>query len=220
MSEGSGDAETGLPDWATEKLTEAYHRIQNQLGGRKLWYERFTDADRSKFTDPWPKVWANNQGTIGMWCKARGASWNRAIVEAAHALGFLNGPTRDAVIAVLSAEDDNATKAHPIPNDTRVLPVWKKANGELWYRSELIRRVKPAAANLRRILNHFQDVGWPKSIYDPFPPDVKFPNRRRRAVATLNQGLMGICFSCKGNGTSISWALDDGQTSDGGTAPA
>ena len=214
MSEGSGDAEAGLPDWATEKLTEAYHRIQNQLGGRKLWYERFTDADRSKFTDPWPKVWANNQGTIGMWCKARGASWNRAIVQAAHALGFLDVATGDALIAVLPAEDGNASAAHPTPAINSVLPIWKKTTGELLYRGKLIREVKPAAANLRLILNRFQDAGWLSWIYDPFPQDHKASVPRRRGVASLNQGLTGIRFLCEGNGKKISWEAVSSEPAD------
>ena len=211
MSEGSGDAEAGLPDWATEKLTEAFHRIQNQLCGRKLWHERFSDTDRSKFAEPWPQVWESNQGTIGMWCKARGTSWNRAIAEVAHALGFLDGPTRDALLAVLPAEDANNTVEQPKPNATSVLPVWKKAAGELLYLSNVIREVKPTAANLRLILNSFQETGWPAWIYDPFPPDHEASDRRRRAVATLNQGLTGIRFLCEGNGKKISWEAVDGE---------
>ena len=214
MSEGSGDAEAGLPDWVTEKLTEAFHRIQNQLGGRKLWHERFTDTDRSKFAEPWPQVWGSNQGTIGMWCKARGTSWNRAIVEVAHALGFLDGPTRDALTAVLPAEDASDSAEQPTPNASRVLPIWKKANGELLYRGNVIREVKPDAPNLRLILDSFQEAGWESSIYDPFPPDKKASDRRRRTVASLNQGLTGIVFLCKGNGTRISWEADDGKPAD------
>jgi hypothetical protein len=198
LSEGSGDAEAGLPDWVTEKLTEAFHRIQNQLGGRKLWHERFTDTDRSKFAEPWPQVWDSNQGTIGMWCKARGTSWNRAIAEVAHALGFLDGPTRDALLALLPAEDANDTAEQPKPNATSVLPVWKKATGELLYLGNGIREVKPTAANLRLILNSFHEA----------------TDRRRRAVATLNQGLTGIRFLCEGNGKKIRWEAVGGEPAD------
>jgi hypothetical protein len=220
VNEGSGDAEMGLPDWATAKLTEACHRIQNQLGGRKLWYERFTDADRSKFTDPWPQVWDNNQGTIGMWCTARGTSWNRAIVEAAHSLGFLDVATRDALIAVLPAEDGNASAAHPTPDITSVLPIWRKASGELLYRGKVIREVKPAAANLRLILSNFQEAEWQSWIYDPFPPDPEASDRRRRAVASLNQGLTDIRFLCEGNGKKIRWEVVSSESADGTASQA
>jgi hypothetical protein len=92
-----------------------------------------------------------------------------------------------------------------------VLPVWKKAAGELLYLGNVIREVKPTATNLRLILNSFQETGWPAWIYDPFPPDHEASDRRRRAVATLNQGLTGIRFLCEGNGKKISWEAVDGE---------
>jgi hypothetical protein len=74
--------------------------------------------------------------------------------------------------------------------------------------------VSDTAANLRLILNSFQETGWRDSIYDPFPPDHEATDPRRRAVATLNQGLTGIRFLCEGHGRKISWEAVDGEPAD------
>lgn len=203
MNANAADEEPNLPDWVVARLEEAYHRVQNLTAGEKLWRERFTPADHSRFDQPWPQVWAANQGTIGLWCKARGTSWNRGIAEVATALGFLDNSTKAAIIAALPDEAEVGggvgTQRH-----RDVLPSWHKQLGELRYRGELIREVKPEAANLRTILDAFQEDGWPNEIYDPLPP-TEASARRRRAVATLNKDLRLIRFYSTGNGRRIGW---------------
>jgi hypothetical protein len=193
-----------LPAWLVDRLTQAYHRIQNLTAGQKLWHERFTDADRAVFTEPWPAVWASNQGTIGLWCRARGTSWNRAIAEVAHALGFLDQVSRDVIVAALPPEDQAAADRAAIRARREAMPSWNKAVGEVRYRGKVIRAVKAEAKNLRLILDAFETDGWPDEIYDPFPPDDA-SDRRRRAVATLNAGLHDIRFVSAGNGRKIGW---------------
>ncbi|MFM8531547.1 MAG: hypothetical protein ACKOD2_18105 [Ilumatobacteraceae bacterium] len=193
-----------LPAWVVDRLTQAYHRIQNLTAGQKLWYERFTDADRAVFTEPWPVVWATNQGTIGLWCRARGTSWNRAIAEVAHTLGFLDQASRDALVAALPPESRAAAEHAALRARREAVPSWHKGLGELRYRGEVIRAVKPEAENLRTILDAFELDGWPSEIYDPLRPDEK-SDRRRRAVGTLNNGLRGIRFSSTGGGRRIAW---------------
>ncbi len=207
-----------LPAWVVDRLMQAYHRIQNPTAGQKLWHERFTDADRAVFTEPWPAVWASNQGTIGLWCRARGTSWNRAIAEVAHSLGFLDQASRDAIVASLPPDSRGATERAALRVRREAVPSWHKGLGELRYRGEVIREVKPEAENLRSILDAFETDGWLDEIYDPFPPD-DVSDRRRRAVATLNAGLRGIRFFSTGNGRKIAWQpLADGP--DNATAPA
>lgn len=198
-----------LPDWVVARLTEAFQRIQNMTAGSRLWHERFTDADRSRFDQPWPDVWKSNQGTIGLWCHARGTSWNRAIAEVAHALGFLDQQARDAIVTALPTEGRPADGLATTKTHREVRPSWNKQLGELRYRGHVIREVKAEAENLRRILDEFEVDGWPNEIYDPFPPDDA-SDRRRRAVATLNTGLNGIRFFSTGSGRRIGWSpVDD-----------
>ena len=201
-----------------ERLTEAYQRIQNVTIGRLLWHERFTDADRAQFEQPWPNVWETNHGTIGLWCRARGTSWNRAIAEVAHAMGFLNQPLRDAIVAALPAEDRPADGLAATKTQREIRPSWNKQLGELRYRGKVIREVKAEAENLRSILDAFELDGWPDEIYDPLPADDA-SDRRRRAVATLNAGLDGIRFFSTGNGRRIGWKpVDDDRLGPAPTA--
>lgn len=218
MTDDHNSPTPDLPAWVVDRLTEACHRIQNMTAGQKLWHERFTAADRAVFTEPWPAVWASNRGTVGLWCRARGTSWNRAIAEAAHTLGFLDQASRDALVASLPPEDQAAADLAAIRARREVVPSWHKGLGELRYRGEVIREVKLEAENLRTILDAFETDGWPEQIYDPFPPDDA-SDRRRRAVATLNAGLRGIRFVSTGNGRKIAWKpVADGPVDTAATA--
>jgi hypothetical protein len=214
MNDEPAAPESDLPEWVVARLTEAHHRVQNVLAGTKLWHERFTDADRARFEQPWPEVWAANQGTIGMWCRARGTSWNRGIVDVAHVLGFLDEPTKNAIVATLPAEDAAAhgvgTRRYRDPK-----PSWHKVLGTLRYRGEIVREVKAEATNVRLILDAFEEAGWPDEIFDPLPPtEAKAP--RRRAVETLNKDLRLIRFYSTGNGKRIAWVPVD---EDGAAVP-
>lgn len=216
MGDEAVNPKSDLPDWVVARLTEAFHRIQNMTAGSRLWHERFTEADRARFDQPWPDVWKINQGTIGLWCRARGTSWNRAIAEVAHALGFLDQLSRDALVAALPTEERPADGLAATRARREVRPSWNKQLGELRYRGHVIREVKAEAENLRSILDAFEMDGWPDEIYDPFPADDA-SDRRRRAVATLNSGLDGIRFFSTGNGRRIGWKpIDDDRR---GSAP-
>jgi hypothetical protein len=217
MTDDPDTTEHDLPAWAVTRLTEAHQRVQNLTAGHRLWHERFTDADRARFTDPWPDVWASNQGTIGLWCRARGTPWNRAIAEVAHALGFLDQSSRDALVAALPAEDLIAGGPAALRRTRDVVPSWNKQLGELRYRGAVIREVKPEAENVRAILDAFQEDGWQNEIYDPLPP-TEASARRRRAVATLNMDLQQIRFYSTGNGRRIAWEPRD--ETPGTAAPA
>jgi hypothetical protein len=204
MNDAQDATENELPAWVVERLTEAFHRVQNMVAGRKLWQERFTAADHARFSESWPEVWEKNQGTIGLWCRARGTPWNRGIAEVAHVLGFLDQSTRDAILAALPKEQgavpgSSATRSH---RDVR--PSWNKALGELRYRGDIVREVKPEAEHLRLILDAFQTDGWPNEIYDPFPADDT-SRQRGKAVANLNKHLQGIRFFSAGKGRRIGW---------------
>ena len=196
--------ESDLPEWVVARLTEAYHRVQNVVAGTKVWHERFTDADRARFEQPWPDVWAANQGTIGMWCRARGTSWNRGIVDVAHVLGFLDESTKNAIVAVLPAEDGAVGSRVGTRRRRDPKPSWQKGLGILRYRGEIVREVKPEATNVRLILDAFEEAGWPDEIFDPLPV-TEAKDRRRRAVETLNKDLRLIRFRSTGHGRRIAW---------------
>jgi hypothetical protein len=80
--------------------------------------------------------------------------------------------------------------------------------GELRFGGRTVRRVRHAAANLRRILSAFEEDGWPTRIDDPTPDGDSL--KRYDAIKQLNKGLEGIRFRADGTGDGIEWRLADG----------
>ena len=189
-----------LPEWARSELEKAYHRVQNLTAARRLWDRVFTKKDRRKCGGTLAVAWTKETAlTVGMYCIARGTTADRALVEVAHALGFLNDRLRDDLL--------NALGEKPAERDPEK-PHWDKQARELRFRGVVVREVpKPALSkNIVRILDEFEDFGWPPRIDDPFGTGGK-DDRRRRAVETMNNGMLNksMRFECDGDGTGFIW---------------
>jgi hypothetical protein len=141
-----------------------------------------------------------------MYCTARGTTADRGLVEVAHALGFLNDRLRDDLLDALGEG--------PAERDPEK-PHWDKQARELRFRGVVVRRLpKPASAkNVVRILDEFEDLGWPTRIDDPLTRGGK-DDRRRRAVETLNGRMLSdmIRFACDGDGTGFLWRAKPRRT--------
>ena len=85
-------------------------------------------------------------------------------------------------------------------------PVWDGETGELWYRGQMVGRIKRAGTEIMKILATFQDDDWPRRIDDPLDPS---PETRKlsQAVYSLNKGLSQIKFRVSGEG--IIWDRND-----------
>ena len=189
-----------VPDWVQQELEKAYHRVQNIPAARRLWDRVFTEKDRRKCGGTITNAWTPQNGlTIGMYCTARGTTADRALVEVSHALGFLNDRLR---VDLLDALGEESAERDPEK------PHWDKPARELRFRGVVVRRVpRPALSrNVVRILDEFEDFGWPPRIGDPFGEGGK-DDRRRRAVETLNKGMLNASmrFACDGDGTGFLW---------------
>ena len=153
--------EPPVPDWVREELEKAYRRVQNLTAAQRLWERVLNEKERRKCGGSLAAAWTADMGlTVGMYCTARGTTADRGLVEVAHALGFLNDRLRDDLLDALgeqSAERDPEK------------PHWDKQARELRFRGVVVRKVpKPASAkNVVRILDEFEDLGWPTRIDDP-----------------------------------------------------
>ena len=187
-----------LPDWATQLVEDTTRRIQNATAARKLWNEIFNDADRRRCDDDLENAYRNG-GVIGMWRRARGGTIDDALLDAAHALGFLTVQARDSL-------------AQFVPGRRRKLdpnkPHWNAEARKLTYRGKVVREVKrpKQAYNIVTILAAFEAAGWPPRIDDPHgrqPSD----ETRRRDMENLNKLIRVpiIRFECDGNGTGFVW---------------
>jgi hypothetical protein len=99
----------------------------------------------------------------------------------------------------------------PPPLEKPPLPDWNKSLGELRFDGQLIKIVRrlKAATNVIRILDAFQEMGWPSQTDDPLPPQQglqQTPTQRlRETVKSLNQGLKAIRFRTDGTGEGVVW---------------
>jgi hypothetical protein len=141
-----------------------------------------------------------------LWHFARGTpTWNECLVEAGHALGFINGPRRDVLLVALGATGPGRAGEH---SRESALPVWDEDARELRFQGRVVRRVaRPKQAyNIVTILRAFQAKGWPPTIDDPFARKSNDVTRRRD-ISSLNSRLdtTVLTFSCDGNGKGFSW---------------
>ncbi len=104
---------------------------------------------------------------------------------------------RERIVSPLREEDD-------------VKPRWNKETHELRFKGQVIRKVRPIAKNVIRILDAFEEDGWPSRIDDPLAPS---PETRRvsETLRTLNEGLDMIRFRADGTGEGIIWEFDVGE---------
>ena len=199
--------EKRMPEWVRDELEKAYHRIQNLTAARRLWDRVFTEKERRKCGGTLAAAWTADTGlTVGMYCTARDTTADRALVEVAHAPGFVNDRMGSDLLDALGEQ--------PAERDPEK-PHWDKQARELRFRGVVVRRLpKPASSkNVVGILDEFEDLGWPTRIDDPLTRGGK-DDRRRRAVETLNGRMLSdmIRFACDSDGTGFLWRAKPRRT--------
>lgn len=103
----------------------------------------------------------------------------------------------DAAVDELKRESPGAT-------DGQLKPSWDKEKCELRFDNAVVRHVKRSAKNIVRILDAFEEEGWPPRIDDPLPPATE-TRRLSETVRTLNDRLDRIRFQADGSGKGIIW---------------
>jgi hypothetical protein len=86
--------------------------------------------------------------------------------------------------------------------ETKDRPVWDKENRVLKFGGRVVRNVGARASNLVKVLDAFEEEGWPARIYSPLPPSETVV---RDTVKTLNSSSSGIEFRADGSGEGIEW---------------
>lgn len=195
MAKKSGGRRSDLSPALKKKLNELAVRIQGPIVATTVWVSLFTDTERQTLGGDEYEAWKDHGGTAGMWSAVRGVSINRAIIDIAYELDWLDTPTRTSLLKALNEDAPPA-----------IVPRWVKATGELWFGNAVIRRIgRPQQAkNIVLILDSFESDGWPRRIDDPITAGGD-SSTRRRAIESLNKGLKAIRFSCAGDGEGFCW---------------
>lgn len=100
----------------------------------------------------------------------------------------------------------------------KILPKWNKARGELTYNGTIIKQISriTVATNSVRLLDAFQEEGWPDRIDDPLAPS-KDQQRLHEAIKRLNGNLHAIRFHADGTGQGIKWEVTATEPPPGAT---
>lgn len=116
------------------------------------------------------------------------------------------------IVAELRRIEDVALQALLAPEpptgeaEAGAIPNWNRDTGELTVGGTLAKRIKNTgqAVNVVRILNAFQEDGWPVRIDDPLL-NGRDPVRLRETIKSLNRNLSLLRFSPNGTGESVVW---------------
>lgn len=184
-----------LPARLRKQLDALEPRVQSNVAAVAIWEQHFTPAERKSLGDDAYQAWKTHGRTAGMWAAARGVTKDRAIIDIAYALDWLDTKTSKALLSALG-EGANAAAT----------PRWLARTGELWFEDNVVRRIRnqTKASTIVRILEAFELSGWPPTIDDPVTAGGDSA-QRRRAVESLNDGLTRIRFACAGDGQCFRW---------------
>jgi hypothetical protein len=92
-------------------------------------------------------------------------------------------------------------------------PRWDRVGRELWFAGEVVLRFRRGASNQERLLEAFEEQGWPPHIDDPLP-HTKGKGRRKRLCDTLRHlsaAQRAIRFRVNADGRAVLWAPREGR---------
>jgi len=92
-------------------------------------------------------------------------------------------------------------------------PEWNKDIGELSVGGVLVKKFSQPAANQRRVLDAFQEAGWPRRMDDPLHGGRATDPKRRlsETVRSLNKNMKNadLHFECDGKGEGVIWSTSN-----------
>jgi len=111
----------------------------------------------------------------------------------------------ELIVEFRSDSDRVALEESVPPGD--MVPIWDAELHELKWRGEVVREIRPIANKAIKILNAFQEEGWPRKIYSP----LEHCENLSEAVRTLNNGLVHLVFKRDGSAEGILWSEVDSE---------
>jgi hypothetical protein len=109
-------------------------------------------------------------------------------------------------------QSSSISERRRIGRDSTDIPVslcWDSCAREFRFGDRLIKRFRVPAANQERILDAFQEEGWPTHIDDPLPPVQELDSKRRLhdTINRLNRNQKDslVRFHGDGRGQGVHW---------------
>ncbi len=107
---------------ALEELQNAYLRVEPPVCARRLWERVLTPAERERLGGDLAQAFSKF-GTVGMWKKLRGVSGERALIDVAKRLNFLDENTEQWLLREIGdlSDDPEAAIAEAVATGDLVL---------------------------------------------------------------------------------------------------
>ena len=114
-------------------------------------------------------------------------------------------PKQPPTMPWISLNRSQLNDGTPRVDTTAPQPVWDRSRRELRLGNKLIKRFKWPAENQERVLDAFEDNGWPTHISDPLEPhDSICPKRRLHdTIKCLNRKQINGLIKFRGDGTGL-----------------
>jgi hypothetical protein len=106
-------------------------RIQPPVSAARLWNQVLSEAERQCLGRDLPSLWCE-RGTAGIWQKLRGVSLERAVVDVAAALGFLDPSTTRWLLRELGEVSDDPEEAIEAAQNSSALVLVERPRAVYW----------------------------------------------------------------------------------------
>ena len=108
------------------------------------------------------------------------------------------------------AENIQTDNSRSVNGSTTVQPVWDRQRRELRIGEILVKRFKWPAENQERVLDAFQENGWPDYLDDPLKRHPKICPKRRLhdTLKCLNRKQINEVIKFRGDGTGLGIRLE------------
>ena len=100
----------GLPADILEELQNAYFRIQTVHGAERVWNRFLKEAQRCQLGNNFAMAYRDG-GTVGMWVKLHGVTVERAIIDVAKLLNFIDEPMQGWLLQGTHESSDDPEEA-------------------------------------------------------------------------------------------------------------
>lgn len=168
-----------------------------------LWNDVFTPDERRRLGDDLQTAWERHH-TLGMWMLVKSYS-NRflALVKLGVELEALSQLHAKSMLRAAGLKHTRSRRTSPKID-------WDRDLGRLTFDGQTIRNIKvfKIPSNVERILNAFQQAGWPSSVLNPLD-DPLDPEKLHQAIKELNKYKKYVRFSARGGASFVVWTILD-----------
>lgn len=125
--------------------------------------------------------------------------------------GFVNFSVHGLHNSNSTSIEEIQSSGHASVNGSASLkPVWDRERRELRIGQKVVKRFRWPAENQERVLDAFEDNGWPSHIADPLEKHPKICQKRRLhdTIKCLNRKQLHEVIKFRGDGTGLGVLLE------------